>query len=98
MPRPDMSGDRPGTRAAGNERRLRARPRKHPSPVPRAGAAGHVRGAAVTGPANAERAAWAGQAIEAFQSASGHHGELDTVEAIGGLITALCHYTDRHGI
>jgi hypothetical protein len=69
-----------------------------PSPVPRAGAAGHVRGAAVTGPANAERAAWAGQAIEAFQSASGHHGGLDTAEAIGGLITALCHYTDRHGI
>jgi hypothetical protein len=52
----------------------------------------------VTGPANAERAAWAGPAIEAFRSASGHHGELDTVEAIGGLITALCHYTDRHGI
>jgi hypothetical protein len=52
----------------------------------------------VTGPANAERAAWAAQAMEAFQSAAGHHGGLDTAEAIGGLITALCHYADRRGI
>jgi hypothetical protein len=61
-------------------------------------AAGHVRGAAVTGPANAERAAWAAQAIEAFQSAAGRDRGLDTAEAIGSLITALCHYADRRGI
>jgi hypothetical protein len=52
----------------------------------------------VTGPANADRAAWAAQGIEAFQSAAGHHRGLDTAEAIGGLITALCHYADRRGI
>jgi hypothetical protein len=69
-----------------------------PSPAPRAGAAGHVRGAAVTRPANAERAAWAAQGIEAFQSAAGHNRGLDTAEAIGSLITALCHYADRRGI
>jgi hypothetical protein len=52
----------------------------------------------VTGPGNADRAAWAAQAIEAFQSAAGHHGGLDTAAAIGSLITALCHYADRRGI
>ncbi|MGH3226897.1 MAG: hypothetical protein ACRDPY_50840, partial [Streptosporangiaceae bacterium] len=52
----------------------------------------------MTGPANADRATWAAQAIEAFQSAAGHHGGLDTAEAIGSLITALCHYADRRGI
>ena len=52
----------------------------------------------MTGPANADRAAWAAQAIEAFQSAAGHHREPDTAEAIGGLITALCHYADRRGL
>ena len=52
----------------------------------------------MTGPANADRAAWAAQAIEAFQSAAGHHREPDAAEAIGGLITALCHYADRRGI
>ena len=52
----------------------------------------------MTGPGNADRAAWAAQAIEAFQSAAGHHGGLDTAEAIGSLITALCHYADRRGI
>ena len=52
----------------------------------------------MTGPGNADRAAWAAQAIEAFQSAAGHHAGLDTAEAIGGLITALCHYADRRGI
>jgi hypothetical protein len=52
----------------------------------------------VTGPGNADRAAWAAQAIEAFQSAAGHHAGLDTAEAISSLITALCHYPDRRGI
>ena len=52
----------------------------------------------MTGPGNADRAAWAAQAIEAFQSAAGHHGGPDTAEVIGGLITALCHYADRRGI
>jgi hypothetical protein len=52
----------------------------------------------VTGPGNADRAAWAAQAIEAFQSAAGHHGGPDTAEVIGSLITALCHYADRRGI
>jgi hypothetical protein len=52
----------------------------------------------VSGPGNADRAAWAAQAIEAFQSAAGHHGGRDTAEAIGSLITALCHYADRRGI
>jgi hypothetical protein len=52
----------------------------------------------MTGPGNADRAAWADRAIEAFQSAAGHHGGPDTAEVIGGLITALCHYTDRRGI
>jgi hypothetical protein len=52
----------------------------------------------VTGPGNADRAAWADRAIEAFQSAAGHHGGPDTAEVIGSLITALCHYADRHGI
>ena len=52
----------------------------------------------MTGPGNADRAAWAAQAIEAFQSAAGHHGGLDTAEAAGNLITALCHYADRRGI
>jgi hypothetical protein len=52
----------------------------------------------VTGPANADRAAWAAQAIDAFQSAAGHNRGPDTTEAIGGLITALCHYADRRGI
>ena len=52
----------------------------------------------MTGPANADRAAWAAQAIEAFQSAADHNRGLDTAEAIGGLITALCHYADRRGI
>ena len=61
-------------------------------------AAGHGWGAAVSGPANAERAAWAAQAIGAFQSAAGRHRGLDTAEAIGSLITALCHYADRRGI
>jgi len=56
------------------------------------------RGTAMTGPGNADRAAWAAQAIEAFQSAAGHHGGLDTAEAAGNLITALCHYADRRGI
>jgi len=51
----------------------------------------------MTGPGNADRAAWAAQAIEAFQSA-GHHGGPDTAEVIGSLITALCHYADRRGI
>lgn len=54
--------------------------------------------AAVTSPANAERASWAAQAIEAFQSATSHNRELDTAETIGSLITALCHYADRRGI
>ena len=76
-----------------------ARRAGYPSPPPRADAAArHVRGTAVTGPGNADRAAWAAQAIEAFQSAAGHHGGLDTAEAIGSLITALCHYADRRGI
>jgi hypothetical protein len=52
----------------------------------------------MTGPANADRAAWAAHAIEAFQSAADHNRGLDTTEAIGSLITALCHYADRHGI
>jgi len=52
----------------------------------------------VTGPGNADRAAWAAQAIEAFKSAAGQHGGLDTAEAIGSLVTALCHYADRRGI
>jgi hypothetical protein len=52
----------------------------------------------VTGPANADRAAWAAQAIEAFRSAAGHNRGPDTAEAIGGLITALCHYADRRGL
>jgi hypothetical protein len=52
----------------------------------------------MTGPGNAGRAAWAARAIEAFQSAAGHHGGLDTAEAAGNLITALCHYADRRGI
>jgi hypothetical protein len=52
----------------------------------------------VTGPANADRAAWGAQGIEAFQSAAGRPRGLDTAEAIGGLITALCHYADRRGI
>ncbi|MGH3408559.1 MAG: hypothetical protein ACRDRJ_39600 [Streptosporangiaceae bacterium] len=52
----------------------------------------------MTGPGNAGRAAWAAQAIEAFQSAAGQHGGPDTAEAIGSLITALCHYADRRGI
>jgi hypothetical protein len=52
----------------------------------------------MTGPGNADRAAWAAQAIEAFQSAAGHHGGPDTAEVIGSLITALCHYADRSGI
>ncbi len=52
----------------------------------------------MTGPGNADRAAWAAQATEAFQSTAGHHAGLDTAEAIGGLITALCHYADRRGI
>jgi hypothetical protein len=56
------------------------------------------RGTAVTTPANAERAAWAAQALEAFQSAAGHNRGLDTAEAIGSLTTALCHYADRRGI
>jgi hypothetical protein len=60
-------------------------------------AAGHVR-PTVTGPANAERAAWAAEGIEAFQSAAGHHRGPDTAEAIGSLITGLCHYADRRGI
>ena len=60
-----------------------------PGPPRRAGAAaGHVRGAAVMGSANADRAAWAAQAIEAFQAAAGDQGGLDTAEAIGSLITA----------
>jgi hypothetical protein len=52
----------------------------------------------MTGPGNAERAAWADRAIEAFQSAAGHHGGPDIAEVIGSLITALCHYADRRGI
>jgi hypothetical protein len=52
----------------------------------------------MTGPGNAARAAWAGRAIESFRSAAGHHGAADTAEAIGSLITALCHYADRRGI
>ena len=52
----------------------------------------------MTGPGNADRAAWAAQAIGAFQSAAGHHSGPDTAEAIGSLITALCHYADRRGI
>ena len=52
----------------------------------------------MTGPGNADRAAWAAQATEAFQSAAGHHAGLDTADAIGSLITALCHYADRRGI
>jgi hypothetical protein len=52
----------------------------------------------MTGPGNAERAAWADRAIEAFQSAAGHHGGPDTAEVIGSLITSLCHYADRRGI
>jgi hypothetical protein len=32
----------------------------------------------MTGPGNADRAAWAAQAIETFQSAAGHHGGLNT--------------------
>ena len=52
----------------------------------------------MTGPGNADRAAWADRAIGAFQSAAGHHGGLDTAEVIGSLITALCHYADRRGI
>ena len=54
--------------------------------------------ATVTGPANAERAAWAAQAIEAFQSAAGRNRRLDAADAVGSLITALCHYADRRGI
>jgi len=50
------------------------------------------------GSANADRAAWAAQAIEAFHAAAGDQGGLDTSEAIGSLITALCHYADRRGI
>jgi hypothetical protein len=50
------------------------------------------------GPANADRAAWAAQAIEAFHAAAGDQDGLDTSEAIGSLITALCHYADRRGI
>jgi hypothetical protein len=50
------------------------------------------------GSANADRAAWAAQAIEAFQAAAGDQGGLDTSGAIGSLITALCHYADRRGI
>jgi len=52
----------------------------------------------MTGPGNTDRAAWAARAIEAFQSAAGHHGGLDAAEAAGNLITALCHHADRHGI
>jgi hypothetical protein len=52
----------------------------------------------MTGPGNGDRAAWAAQAIEAFQSAAGHHGGPDTAEVIASLITALCHYADRRGI
>jgi len=52
----------------------------------------------VTGPGNADRAASAAQAIEAFQSAADQHGGPDTAEVIGSLITALCHYADRRGI
>ena len=52
----------------------------------------------MTGPGNAVRAAWAALAIEAFQSAAGQHDGLDTAEAAANLITALCHYADRHGI
>lgn len=50
------------------------------------------------GSANADRAAWAAQAIEAFQAAAGDHGGPDTAEAIASLITGLCHYADRRGI
>ena len=32
----------------------------------------------MTGPGNADRAAWAAQAIGVFQSAAGQHGGLDT--------------------
>src|SRR5258708_3921423 len=88
MPRPDRSGDRPGTKATRNERRGHQR----------SAGGRHVRGTAVTGPGNADRAGWAAQAIEAFQSAAEHHAGLDTAEAIGGLITALCHYADRRGV
>jgi hypothetical protein len=52
----------------------------------------------MTGPGNADRAAWAARAIEAFQSAAGQHGGLDPAEAAGNLIAALCHYADRRGI
>jgi hypothetical protein len=52
----------------------------------------------VTAPGNADRAAWAAQAIDAFQSAAGQHSGPGTPEAIGSLITALCHYADRRGI
>ena len=83
---PRRSPPRPSpSRPSGQPARPRASPpRRLPSPAPRAGAAArHVRGAAVTGPGNADRAAWAAQAIEAFQSAAGHHAGLDTAEAIG---------------
>ena len=52
----------------------------------------------MTGPGNADRAAWAAQAIEAFRSAAGPRAGLDTAEVIGSLITALCHHADRRGI
>ena len=55
----------PGTR-----RRCRARTCQGTGRVP------GRRGTAMTGPGNADRAAWAAQAIEAFQSAAGHHGGL----------------------
>ena len=52
----------------------------------------------MTGPGNADRAAWAAQAIEAFRSAAGHRAGLDATEVVGSLITALCHHADRRGI
>lgn len=51
----------------------------------------------MTEPTNADRAAQAAQALEAFAAAEGP-ARLSAADAMAELVTGLVHYADRHGI
>ena len=57
----------------------------------------HKRNRVIGEPTNADRAAHAAQALEAFVAADGR-AQLSGASAMAALITGLVHYADRHGI